>query len=156
MLIETVVVTRVDEQGVWVRADEQGGCGSCSVQKGCGQSLYAKYFAAQSELMLHKEHMTVSVDVGDRLEIGLQESAMLKASLLVYMAPLSAFILVLALGSASAWPGWLLACSSVTALFLSACLVSSGFKRLSHMGAYAPQVISRLKPSSSVADHQGA
>lgn len=84
MLEESAVVTRVDDQFVFVKGLQSSACTKCHQQSSCGTSLYAK-FLPNREMGLCSE---IPLQVGDRVIVGIEETHLLKASLLMYLCPL--------------------------------------------------------------------
>jgi len=91
MLIEKGLVVSVDEDGLWVETLQQSACDACSAQKGCGQSLVAR--SLMSNMTLIKARFSFNSDeriwhVGQEVDIGIQENALVFATLIVYLFPL--------------------------------------------------------------------
>ncbi|MEE9493454.1 MAG: SoxR reducing system RseC family protein [Gammaproteobacteria bacterium] len=88
MLTENAEIVRVQGGKVWVRTSRQSTCGSCSVRQGCGTSVISKVVGnRQSEI-----EVLASGDYkpGEQVVIGIQESALVRGSLAVYLVPLLA------------------------------------------------------------------
>ena len=89
MLKERGRVVAVESDALWVETIQQSVCGSCVAEKGCGQRLLAKFGAQPNHLrVLAAEDEAASYRVGDSITIGIPETAVVKASMLVYMLPL--------------------------------------------------------------------
>ncbi len=86
MMQEQAIVVEVNGQQVSVETDRQSSCGHCSAKNGCGSALLGKFFDR------NKQHLIVETDlklsVGDRILLGLDESALLRGSFIVYAIPL--------------------------------------------------------------------
>jgi len=86
MMQEQAIVVEVNGQQVSVETDRQSSCGHCSAKNGCGSALLGKFFDR------NKQHLIVETDlklsVGDRILLGLDESALLRGSFIVYAVPL--------------------------------------------------------------------
>lgn len=91
MIEETAWV--VDREGdyVWVEAERKSTCGQCAAQKGCGTGALATVLGRRPMRM--KARNTVDARVGDQVVIGLQEAALIKGSIAVYLMPLVAMML---------------------------------------------------------------
>jgi len=98
MLEEEGIVLSVNGDTAEVVAETKSACGSCSAKSGCGTSLLASMFPQRKRSFLAAN--PVSAQEGDRVVIGLDESAMQIASLLVYLAPLLGLIGGAILGNA--------------------------------------------------------
>ncbi len=66
-------------------------CGLCGQTRGCGNSIWGKLFAHQSTAF--KAQNRISAKVGDSVIVGINESALLKSALLLYLLPLSTLFL---------------------------------------------------------------
>lgn len=86
MLEETATVVKAINQDLWVRTDRQTICNSCAANKGCGISLIDKVFKNKPALLQVRND--VFARVGDKVVVGIEENAFLRASLLVYFLPL--------------------------------------------------------------------
>jgi sigma-E factor negative regulatory protein RseC len=87
MIIETAHVLRVSGSVAWVRCDGHAGCQRCAQGQGCGGGVMGR--------LLGERLREVTVDAGgfrlasgDRVRIGLSETALLKSSLVMYLLPL--------------------------------------------------------------------
>ncbi len=69
-----------------VTAQPTSACGSCSAKKGCGTSLLSELFSRRSRIFM--AHNLVGAKAGDAVTIGLDESVMQRASVMVYLLPL--------------------------------------------------------------------
>ncbi|CAN4268996.1 RseC Positive regulator of sigma E activity [Methylophilaceae bacterium] len=61
-------------------------CGLCGKTRGCGNSIWGKLFAHQSTAF--KAQNPIKAKVGDSVVVGINERALLKSALLLYIAPL--------------------------------------------------------------------
>jgi sigma-E factor negative regulatory protein RseC len=61
-------------------------CGLCGKTRGCGNSIWGKLFAHQSTSFKAKN--PIKAKVGDSVVVGINERALLKSALLLYIAPL--------------------------------------------------------------------
>jgi sigma-E factor negative regulatory protein RseC len=62
-------------------------CGLCGQTRGCGNSIWGKLFAHQSSAF--KAQNRINAKVGDSVIVGINEQALLKSALLLYMLPLA-------------------------------------------------------------------
>lgn len=87
-------MTSVDADGVWVETLKKSSCDACSARSGCGQRLLAdsalKNMSAIKAFFPPGESRAVSV--GDQIEIGITENALVVAALLVYLLPLALMV----------------------------------------------------------------
>ena len=61
-------------------------CGLCGQTRGCGNSIWGKLFAHQSTAF--KAQNRINAKVGDSVIVGINEQALLKSALLLYILPL--------------------------------------------------------------------
>jgi len=61
-------------------------CGLCGQTRGCGNSIWGKLFAHQSTAF--KAQNRINAKVGDSVIVGINEKALLKSALLLYILPL--------------------------------------------------------------------
>ena len=61
-------------------------CGLCGKTRGCGNSIWGKLFAHQSTAF--KAQNRINAKVGDSVVVGINERALLKSALLLYILPL--------------------------------------------------------------------
>ena len=61
-------------------------CGLCGQMRGCGNSIWGKLFAHQSTAF--KAQNRINAKVGDSVIVGINEKALLKSALLLYILPL--------------------------------------------------------------------
>ena len=90
MIEQEVNVIAVENNRLLVEAEQQSSCQSCAVKSGCGTSVLAKWFDRR-RLRFYVDN-TVNAKVGDRVRVGLQESALTQGALMIYLLPLLAMI----------------------------------------------------------------
>ncbi len=61
-------------------------CGLCGQTRGCGNSIWGKLFGHQTTAF--KAHNRINAKVGDSVIVGINEKALLKSALLLYILPL--------------------------------------------------------------------
>ncbi len=94
MLKETGKVISIDADGLWVETLNASACGQCRARAGCGQKLLAGYGQSSSSI---KALFTTSPQmhiwqVGDSVEIGINENALVKSAMLAYVLPLLSMV----------------------------------------------------------------
>ena len=95
MIEEIAVITRSDGPFAQVETQRNTSCGNCAAKSTCGTSAISKIFGRKVNVI--KVLNPINAVVGERVIVGLDESALTKASLLVYIAPLvSLFLFALA------------------------------------------------------------
>ncbi len=97
MLETPARVVRLQGNVAWVRVETPASCGACA-GKGCGASLYAR--------LLHPREPEYAVlnpilaQPGERVMIGIEEGALLRAAAAAYLIPLALLTLGALVGSA--------------------------------------------------------
>jgi sigma-E factor negative regulatory protein RseC len=86
MIEETAIVVKREGEFAWVEAQRQSTCSSCSANKACGTAVLSKVVGRKVSRM--KVLNRVDAEVGDTVVIGLNEAALVKGSLAVYLMPL--------------------------------------------------------------------
>jgi len=91
MLKEHGIVVEVNDQFAIVQTQASNSCGQCAANKGCGTASLAAVLGqkvTQVKVLNHK-----GAKVGQQVVIGLEEPALLKSSLALYLLPiLSMFV----------------------------------------------------------------
>lgn len=93
MIEQNATVVKQDQNYVWVETMQNTVCGQCSAQGGCGTAILGDYFKRRSKLVAVLK--TIPVSEGDRVVIGLEEQALVRGSVAVYIVPL---LFIFALG----------------------------------------------------------
>lgn len=123
MIEETGTVVAREGEFVWVEAQRGSVCGACSVSKGCGTSALARLLPKRSART--RALNTAQADVGDRVVVGLDESALLQGSLAVYFVPLLSLVGFAVLGESLA-AQWLVRGEAWTIAFGAFGLLAGG------------------------------
>jgi len=101
MITEEAVVTRCESGQAEVRLQRASACGHCELSQGCGTGAIGRLLGNRSRpLMIETQQ---DLKPGDRLLLGLSETALVKASLTVYGLPL---LLMIIAGLLAALLGW--------------------------------------------------
>ena len=99
MLEAEGVIVKIGQEGVFVETSRVSACGSCSSKEGCGTSTLSQLLGSKSSSF--KVLNPIGAALGERVVIGMEETALLKSSLLVYLVPLAFLMAGAILG------GWL-------------------------------------------------
>ncbi len=108
MIEEQARVVSVDEQYVWVETQRQSSCGHCSVKDGCGTQVLSKILGNKYTRVRCLN--SLDARVGEDVIIGIEESALLTGSFLLYILPLIFMIVSGALAvtiSRFLWPDFI-------------------------------------------------
>ena len=92
-------VVAFDDQQVWLETGRQTACESCSAQKGCGSKLLEEVNPSRSHVVSALRPSTLSdIQIGQSLEIEIDDAALVSGSALVYLLPLFTLLLGAFLG----------------------------------------------------------
>ena len=90
MIEERAVILSLDNVSSNLMAtleiERKTACGLCGQTRGCGNSIWGKLFAHQSTAF--KAQNRINAKVGDSVIVGINEQALLKSALLLYIVPL--------------------------------------------------------------------
>ena len=143
MIEECATVVSTSEHSVWVESRPRQGCARCEAGEGCGGGILGRLVGARGT-RLQVLCSLAGLRAGDEVIIGIDASAVLKSSLLVYGLPLAAMLL-----AGFAAQSWLLANDLATAGFAGAGL-AMGFwwvrrfsARIRNNRYYQPVVLRR-------------
>lgn len=142
MIEETATVLSRRGDRIRVQPERQSSCGHCAARSGCGTAVLSRYLGRrEAPLELVDE---TGAQPGERIRLGISESALLRGSLTVYMVPL------LTLGGGGLLAESLGAGDGATAgaglfgLFLGFLWVAWRNRRLTSDPRYRPVVLGRL------------
>lgn len=111
MLEERAVVTRTDGPEVYIKSLQSSACGHCSERQSCSTTVFAEWLPDR-EMALSSR---LDLKAGDQVIVGIEESHLIRASLLMYLVPLLIMLLAVALFEGSDQSTALLALSSLGA-----------------------------------------
>lgn len=103
MIEETAVVVRTEGHTVWLESSGGAGCGHCESKSSCGQTVFSELFGVDSAQF--KAQSKEILKEGDRVLLGIDERALVRGSILVYLFPLLVMIFA---ASIAAWVSGLL------------------------------------------------
>ncbi|MDH5444704.1 MAG: SoxR reducing system RseC family protein [Gammaproteobacteria bacterium] len=90
MIEETARVVECQAPYAWVETNRKSACDQCSMNKGCGTGVLSKVFGEKRSRI--KVINKISAHEGDNVLIGINESALLTGSLLVYLLPIASLL----------------------------------------------------------------
>jgi len=86
MITEAAIVTRCDGRLVELELQRNSTCGQCELSKGCGTGALGRLLGHRKKpILIETDHQ---LKTGDRLTLGVSESALVKTSLTIYGMPL--------------------------------------------------------------------
>ena len=99
MIEELAQVVAFEGDDIWVETQRKSACGQCSANKGCGTAVLSKVLGnKRSRVRVLNPHAT-KVSIGDEIVVGIEEQALVRGSLAIYLAPLLVLFLFGLLGS---------------------------------------------------------
>lgn len=147
MIKETGRVERVEDGYAWVVCAGQAACARCAEGRGCGGGLLGRLLGDR----LHRVRVLAgrhALQAGDRVELGLEESALLRGALRVYGLPLLGLLglplLVRVVTGLSADGPMLVA--GLLGLAGGLVVARRGSSRIERDALYQPRVVRRLAP----------
>ena len=91
MIEEQAVVIKASKERVTLEVVRTKPCGLCGQVRGCGNSIWGKIFSHQSGHIETRNDLNAKL--GDIVILGIDESLMLKSSLMLYGVPLLSMFL---------------------------------------------------------------
>jgi sigma-E factor negative regulatory protein RseC len=79
------------DQIATLEIERKTACGLCGQTRGCGNSIWGKLFAHQSTAF--KALNGINAKVGDSVIVGINEKALLKSAILLYLLPLATMLI---------------------------------------------------------------
>lgn len=141
LLIEEGLVTQVDNQFAWVNTKSKLSCSSCKVESTCGNGILEKYLAGK--IFVSKIPNKLNAKVGDEVKIGIKNSSITKASLMIYWLPLLGLILGSYLGQLLFQKEVLIILIGFTGFFISFLIIRLLNKKLESNVNYLPEMLSK-------------
>jgi len=87
MIEQEAVVSSREGNHVWVETQRDSACNSCNLRGGCGTSLLGKALGSRRSLL--RVQNDIGVRAGERVIVGLSETAVLSGALALYAIPLA-------------------------------------------------------------------
>jgi sigma-E factor negative regulatory protein RseC len=98
MIEERAVILSLDNalseqanQIATLEIERKAACGICGQTRGCGNSIWGKVFAHKSTAF--KAQNRINAKVGDSVIVGINEKALLKSAMLLYILPLATMLI---------------------------------------------------------------
>lgn len=147
MIEETATIVKCSGDYAWIETERKTACGQCAVNKACGTSVLSSMFGKKTSQMqaINKVHAAE----GDAVVVGLQESALILASFIVYLLPIVSLIIFAMIGKVLAQQ-WLLPVEVMSIAFAIVGLLLAGFwvrlysKRIKSSPRYQPVILRKL------------
>jgi sigma-E factor negative regulatory protein RseC len=97
MIEEQALILSVESQSnpqvsiATLEIERKTACGLCGKTRGCGNAMWGKLFAHQSSAF--KAQNAINATVGQSVIVGINEQALLKSALLLYLLPLATMLI---------------------------------------------------------------
>jgi sigma-E factor negative regulatory protein RseC len=98
MIEQQAVILSIDDQKdnpqvsiATLEIERKTACGLCGKTRGCGNAIWGKLFAHQSSAF--KAQNIINARVGQSVVVGINEKALLKSALLLYLLPLATMLI---------------------------------------------------------------
>lgn len=144
MLTEQAQVVALEPEGVRVETIRRSACSSCRSQSGCGQKLLAEIGQGQRFQIVSGNPHQLLLQPGDIVELGVDESSFLQASVMIYLLPLLGLILSSAMADAAGAVESMVVLAGLSGLMLGFVIVRWWSRRDRQQCRYQPQIL-RLK-----------
>lgn len=148
MVEEHATVIDCEGDYVWVQTHRQSSCGHCSVKNGCGTQILSKVLGNKTNPVRCLN--SLAIRTGDRVVIGMEESALLTGSLLVYFLPLVSMIVLAAVSIFASKIGWseggdlTVIIASGLGLYLGMIIANHLTRTVAQKSRYEPVVLKKL------------
>lgn len=143
MITESAIVIAYQNGVATVKCQAKSACGSCAAQNGCGTAALSELTGERGEYIFEIPTIT-ALNVGQWVEIGLSERALLHSMLLLYALPLCVLLLATLISASCFNAEWLSALFIVLCTALSYWGVHTYIKKYRHKYAYRPILLRAL------------
>lgn len=94
MISEPGTIIQLDSASALVSVSPASSCSGCSQKSGCGTSLMARWLNPVDQIRVPLDPQLVSqLEIGDVVELSVEEGAFVRSALLVFVVPLLALVL---------------------------------------------------------------
>ncbi len=97
MIEEEAIVIKASKENVTLEVVRSKPCGLCGQVRGCGNSIWGKIFSHRTGYIETRNHLNAKL--GDVVILGIDETLMLKSSLMLYGVPLMLMFLGMVMGN---------------------------------------------------------
>jgi sigma-E factor negative regulatory protein RseC len=141
VITELAQIVKAEHDGLWVDTIRQSTCNSCRAKSGCGQRSMSSFGLDKSLLWVSYGNLdSQHFGIGDWVEIGIDERAVLWGSLLIYGLPLLLLIFGAGLGDGHEI---LAVAGALGGLLLGGVLARIALNRYFHGQYFQPTLIGR-------------
>lgn len=150
MIEERAHVVNIEGNDIWVETQRRSACDQCAVNKGCGTSVLGKVVGIKRNKVRVLNPKDKKVSIGDEIIVGINEQALVRGSMIIYLVPLIFLFLFGMLGEVLSVqlkilePDYLAIISGLIGLFSGFCLVKIFSSRASYDSRYQPVLLQRV------------
>jgi sigma-E factor negative regulatory protein RseC len=149
-----VRIVRVDGGRLWLEPEQTTSCGSCSSAASCGSRDEGGIGTVASRLQARQFAIDAPAgagvfQVGERLVVGVAETALLQASLTAYGMPLLAALLGGSIAQGRYGEDWVTMLAMLAGLFAGLLVARLNARRMAARGGLAPRFLRRAKPGET-------
>jgi sigma-E factor negative regulatory protein RseC len=137
MLTESALVTRRDGKRVELELQRSSACDHCELNQGCGTGALGRLLGRRSRPLVIETDK--DFEPGDRVLLELPESALVRASLLLYGLPLIGLVFGGLLAALLGFAEWLVVSIALLGLFAGFKFAARTTRRL-EQGGQAPYI----------------
>ena len=157
MIEEEATVAALENNQVWIDSAHRSACARCAARAGCGQSLMSRVLGERRQqtglrLGLPLPEQGPTLQVGDRVLIGIPEAALLQGAFLLYMLPILALVLGSVATHAASGQDAPAFAGGVAAFLLSLFWVRRRLHSWRRDPSRQPRILKRLPPSGRFAE----
>lgn len=88
MIEERAEVVSIEGGDVWVETQRRSACAQCAVNNGCGTAVLGKVLGNKRSRVRVLNPEDAKVSIGDEIIVGIDEQALVRGSLVIYLVPL--------------------------------------------------------------------
>ena len=153
MICEQGKVVAKEADNIFVEVIQQSSCQACAAKSACGTRLInSLYQSKRHYLKLPYAHLPAEPEIGDQVEFHIDEAALLKSALLMYLLPLVALLAAAGLAHWLHAAVWLQIVAALLGLGISLLMVSRFSRKLEHNALFHPSLAKILPAQPSKAE----
>ena len=141
MIEEQGIVVDVNEEEIWVETLKQSACSSCAARNGCGQKLLASAGSGKRFIFKVTNPNHLEVRKEDKVIVGIEEGAFMKATVFMYLLPLIALFIGAVLAQTLGASESMVILSAFLGLIASLLVIRFGGKSLFTSKQYQPTLL---------------
>ncbi len=139
MIEEQAIVIGTKGTYVEIQMQRQSACGHCELSHGCGTSAIGRMLGHRNKALLIEN--TLNLKSGDHILLGMPDSSLLKASLLIYGLPLVLLIVAAILAQIASDGSEILVLASAGTGFSGGLMISTKLAGKRFAGQFKPRIL---------------